>query len=71
MEDNLLKILGSILILICCLIFGILPLKLPHFRSNKKLLAVSNAFAGGLFLAIGLIHILPEAHDSLEGNSKY
>lgn len=48
------------------LFFGILPIKLPAFRSNKKLLSFSNCFSGGLFLAIGLVHLLPEAVEAFE-----
>lgn len=53
------------------LIFGLLPIKIPTFRSNKLLLSYSNCFAGGLFLAIGLIHILPEARENLEGKDDH
>ena len=59
----IIKIFGALSFLVCCLIFGILPLKIPTFRTNKRLLSFSNCFAGGLFIAIGLIHILPEAHE--------
>jgi len=41
-------------------------LKIPTFRTNPNLLSYSNCFAGGLFLAIGVIHILPEAAESFE-----
>lgn len=63
MDITIFKMLGALAFLACCLIFGILPLKIPTFRTNKKLLSLSNCFAGGLFIAIGLIHILPEAHE--------
>ena len=53
------------------LFFGILPIKVPKFRSNAKLLSFSNCFAGGLFLAIGLIHVLPEAIESLDSGKDH
>lgn len=40
---------------------GVLPLKIKGCGSNNPLfMSVANAFSGGLFLAIALIHILPE-----------
>ena len=66
MKEVLFKIIGAVLILVIVLIFGILPLKIPDFKTNKKLLSISNAFSGGLFIALGIIHILPEASESLE-----
>ena len=66
-ETNILKIIGTVLLWLCMLIFGLLPIKLTNFRTNKTLLSLSNCFSGGLFIAIGLIHILPEARENLEG----
>lgn len=71
MNLGLLQILGSITIFIITIVFGIIPLKVPTFRSNPKLLSYSNCFAGGLFLAIGVIHILPEAAESLDNGSDF
>jgi len=67
MDVTAIKIIGTILLWICIVVFGLLPLKVRHFKTNKTLLAISNCFSGGLFIAIGLIHILPEAHEKLEG----
>lgn len=67
MEVILFKILGTICLWLVSLLFGYLPIRLPTFRTNKNLLSLSNCFSGGLFIAIGLIHILPEAHEALEG----
>lgn len=67
MSVTTIKILGTILIWLCIVFFGLLPLRLRQFKTNKTLLAISNCFSGGLFIAIGLIHVLPEAHENLEG----
>ncbi|CAD8111030.1 unnamed protein product [Paramecium primaurelia] len=48
------------------LIVGSLPIRLKAFKSNKKLLAYMGAFSGGLFLAVGLVHLLPEAAENFE-----
>jgi zinc transporter 1/2/3 len=43
--------------------FGLLPIKIPSIRNNLKWSGTANAFAGGVFLAIALIHLLPEADE--------
>jgi len=42
---------------------GILPAKVPRCGKNKKFMSMANAFSGGLFLAIALVHVLPEVTD--------
>lgn len=44
-------------------VFGMIPLKSQSFTQNPRLASIAWGFAGGLFLAIGVIHILPEAND--------
>lgn len=66
MNLNIVQLVSGILFLVISLFFGILPLKIPSFRTNPKLLSYSNCFAAGLFLAIGIIHILPEAVEAFE-----
>ena len=48
------------------LICGLLPVKLPQCRKNANVLGIANAFAGGVFIAIALLHILPEAAEGWE-----
>ena len=67
MNEGLFKLLTGLLLWLVILFFGIIPLKWNKFKSSQNLLSLSNCFSGGLFLAIGLIHILPEAHGDLEG----
>lgn len=52
------------------LFFGSLPLRLKAFKENKLVLSLSGAFSGGLFLGIGLIHLLPESNESFENYYK-
>ena len=40
--------------------FGILPAKVKSCGRNPKFMSMANSFSGGLFLAIALIHILPD-----------
>lgn len=63
------RLFGAIALWLVALIFGLLPLKTKAFRTNKMLLAISNSFAGGLFLAIGLVHLLPEAQEYIQSGS--
>ena len=42
------------------LIPGLVPTWSASCRSSPKILGIANAFAGGVFLSICLIHILPE-----------
>lgn len=70
MEIGLFKLITSIGLWIVALACGLLPLFARNFRANKMFISLSQCFAGGLFLSIGLIHILPEAHENLEGSWK-
>ena len=47
-------------------IFGLIPKRVEAFKENKLVLALSDGFSGWLFLAVGLIHLLPEANENFE-----
>lgn len=49
-------------------LIGIIPLFCSAFSENPKVLGIANAFSGGIFLAIALMHILPE---QVEGWGEY
>ena len=53
--------IATIVILFFVVYLGLIPAYSKYFRSSKVLLSLMNCFAGGLFLAMALIHILPEA----------
>jgi len=56
-------------LLIETLIFSILPLPLSNFLKESvrdRFLSIANAFAGGLFLSAGFIHLLGETNEILE-----
>lgn len=50
------------------MITGNIPLRSKSFKSNPKVLALSSAFAGGLFLSVGLLHLLPEANENIQAS---
>eukprot|EP00659_Diplonema_papillatum_P004275 gene4275-6609_t len=52
------RVLAMVLIFAIKITFGSAPL---YFRTNLRFLSVANAFAAGVFLAGGLVHLLPEA----------
>ena len=62
----LVKILAMIIMFLLILIVGTLPIRAKNFRSNPRLLSYASAFSGGLFLAVGLIHLIPEAQEDFD-----
>ena len=42
------------------LAFGLIPVKCKAFKESPRALGIANAFAGGTFIAIALLHIMPE-----------
>jgi len=53
--------IGSIVILfIEAFIGGMAPFWSAKCRKNPKILGIGNAFAGGVFVSIAFMHILPE-----------
>ena len=66
MEDGSLTTLiklkiGLIVLLFCIVYLGLIPAYSKFFRSSKVILSLMNSFAGGVFLAMAFIHILPES----------
>ena len=66
----ILKICSMIGILAMGFGFGIMPNCINSCRTSSTFLGLSNAFSGGLFLGIGLFHILPEASEKFEEEEK-
>lgn len=61
----LLKTISIVVLLGMAIGFGIMPFFISSCRKTK-FLGLANAFSGGLFLGIGLFHILPESSELLE-----
>ncbi|KAL4501594.1 hypothetical protein ABPG72_018645 [Tetrahymena utriculariae] len=66
MEAWIIKLLAMIIMFSLIMITGNIPLRSKSFKSNPKVLALSSAFAGGLFLAVGILHLLPEASEHFD-----
>lgn len=60
------KIVSIFIFLGMAMGFGLMPYYIKKCRTSTKFLSISNAFAGGLFLGIGLFHVLPESAKKLE-----
>lgn len=60
------KVLYLIIIGTISLLFGLLPLCIRKYRRGNKILNYANAFSGGIFLGIGLFHLLPEASEHFQ-----
>ena len=49
---------------------GMLPVKCQSCRNSMKMLGLANAFSGGVFIAIALLHIMPESVEMWESLMK-
>jgi len=64
--SSFIKILAMIIMFMMIMIVGSLPIRIKSFKTNPLLLSLTRAFSGGLFLGVGLIHLLPEANEKFE-----
>lgn len=60
------KLVFIVLIAALAFISGVLPYLITACRKNMSVIGLANAFSGGIFLAIALIHILPEAAEEYQ-----
>lgn len=65
-SNLLLKIASIVVFLAMAIGFGVMPHFIKKCRTSTKFLGITNAFSGGLFLGIGLFHVLPESAEMLE-----
>ena len=63
----------AVSILACGLIGGLLPLLLRSRPSRRTtmLLGIGSSFGGGVFIAAGTIHLLPDSRELLDGDDGY
>ena len=72
------KLFSSLIVAIITFSFGLLPLFFTNFRQGTIILKYANPFSGGIFIGIGLFHLLPEAsynfdqyYKTIEGKSSF
>lgn len=74
MDLSLLKLLFAAIILLFALLGGLPPLLIADGKQSRQLFQYGASFACGIFLGLGLIHLLPEAERSfaaIYGHSEY
>ncbi|MXY05308.1 MAG: hypothetical protein F4Y55_05565 [Gammaproteobacteria bacterium] len=59
------KFIAAASILAIALIGGAIPMAATRFQSSQRFFSLGSAFAGGLFLGVGFIHLLPEGIEQL------
>eukprot|EP01087_Luapelamoeba_hula_P008554 TRINITY_DN2146_c0_g1_i3.p1 TRINITY_DN2146_c0_g1~~TRINITY_DN2146_c0_g1_i3.p1 ORF type:complete len:228 (+),score=50.43 TRINITY_DN2146_c0_g1_i3:27-686(+) len=68
------KIVSLFLLLLLVWIGGLLPTQIGRLSSDPRvsafILALGNAFSGGVFLCVALAHLMPDAMEELEDLSK-
>ena len=64
MEPNTLKIIFCILAFLEAIGLGLIPVLSKSFKENPMVLGIANSFSGGVFLAIAMMHIMPEQAES-------
>jgi zinc transporter ZupT len=59
--------LFSIFFFTALVFLALIPIKVPACKKSPRALSVLNAFAGGVFLSMAFVHILPEAVGQYQG----
>lgn len=65
METWIIKVIAMITMFTMIIAIGNIPLRSKTFKTNQKILSLTSAFSGGLFLAVGLLHLMPEADENI------
>jgi len=64
----IIKVSAMVIMFSMIMITGNIPLRSKSFKSNPLVLSLSSAFSGGLFLAVGVLHLMPEANEDIENS---
>lgn len=65
------KVISFVSILAIAIVGGSIPLFSAKFTNSERFFSLGNAFAGGLFLGVGFIHLLPESMEMLSAYSDF
>ena len=65
MDDNtVIKVCSVFGFIGLTMLGGYIPFMSKNFKAVKWT-GIANSFAGGVFLGVGMLHLLPEAHEAL------
>ncbi len=59
-DPKTVKILFMVISFLEALGLGVIPVYSSKFKFSPMILGIANAFSGGVFVAISLMHIMPE-----------
>lgn len=71
MDIVTLKAISFVVILAIAIVGGLIPLLSAKSTNSERFFSLGNAFAGGLFLGVGFIHLLPEGMEMLAVYSEF
>lgn len=65
------KLISALAIIAVGLMGGMIPIVARRFEDSRRFFSLGNAFAGGVFLGAGFIHLLPDGAEKLRVVSDY
>ena len=65
MDLSTLKVLAALFIFLIGLLGALIARRMMTGDTTRPAIGIANCFAGGVFLAAGLIHVLPDSQDDL------
>ena len=71
MDSLAIKIIAGLSILGIAIVGGMIPILVAKKQASRRYLSLGNALAGGIFLGVGFVHLLPEADEALRNVVDY
>lgn len=65
MSPLAIKIIAGLAIFGIAIVGGMIPILVARQQASRRYLSLGNALAGGIFLGVGFVHLLPEADEAL------
>lgn len=71
MSPLAIKIIAGLAIFGIAIVGGMIPILVAKQQASRRYLSLGNALAGGIFLGVGFVHLLPEADEALRNVVDY
>ncbi len=71
MSPLAIKIIAGLSIFGIAIVGGMIPILVAKQQASRRYLSLGNALAGGIFLGVGFVHLLPEADEALRNLVDY